>query len=59
VAFHKLEIMMGFLINDASILNMGLINWNENIISKLNKETYENTNKPFKLTTIFQNLAST
>jgi hypothetical protein len=38
---------------------MGLIGWNENIISKLNKETYENTSKPFKLIAIFQNLAST
>jgi hypothetical protein len=37
---------------------MGLIGWNENIISKLNKETYENTSKPFRLTAISQILAS-
>jgi hypothetical protein len=38
---------------------MGFIGWNENIISKLNKETYEIIITPFELIAIFQNLAST
>jgi hypothetical protein len=56
VAFHKLEIKMGFLFNRASIDPWGS---SVGIISKLNKETYEIIIKPFELIAIFQNLAST